>query len=243
MEEFILVDRNTSFTEEEKNKLQYVSVFFSSNSKYITTMLSIINGESKVSIRVIDWFVSNYSNRHSSTYILKIKGIEDSFDVNSRYKMELRKHTKKYFDPFCRVPKLFYNYKDVNGKNPVTFMTSIGQLNFFMWALKHKVIDYVTDKNHLEMIENDMRRMAKLNKERKKAFDESIEKIRNEQSEESDDDAIDPDVCSSDSLTSIVVGSQKKKPIELKLKRQHISNISKEYEITKLQQPITLGFD
>jgi predicted SAM-dependent methyltransferase len=61
----------------------------------------------------------------------------------------LKAYSKKRFDPFCRWDRISIPYK--NG----TFIeTTIGQLNFFKWALENKVIDYLEE--HYEIIENDM---------------------------------------------------------------------------------------
>lgn len=111
-------------------------------------MLSIITGESKVSLRIVDWFATNYAKKNYTTYT-----ITDSnprrFKVYVDYKLKLKAYSKKRFDPFCRWDRISIPYK--NG----TFIeTTIGQLNFFKWALENKVIDYLEE--HYEIIENDM---------------------------------------------------------------------------------------
>ena len=36
---------------------------FYSDSDKLDTMLSIINGESKISLRIVDWFATNYAKK------------------------------------------------------------------------------------------------------------------------------------------------------------------------------------
>ena len=47
----------------------------------------------------------------------------------------------------------------------INFYSSIGQLNFFQWAIRNKVIKYV--HLHLKEIEYDMKETSKKNKEKK----------------------------------------------------------------------------
>ena len=65
------------------------------------------------------------------------------------YKLKLKAYSKKRFDPFCRWERISIPYK--NGKY---IETTIGQLNFFKWALENKVIEYI--EQNYEIIEKDM---------------------------------------------------------------------------------------
>lgn len=112
-------------------------------------IISIINGESTISLRLIDWFVTNYSKKHYIMYKLKEYGVEKRFKVWSDYKLELRAYSKKRFDPFCRWDRIIIPYKD-----DIHIQTTIGQLNFFKWALENKVLDYI--KTNFEAINQDM---------------------------------------------------------------------------------------
>jgi len=109
-------------------------------------MLSIINGESSISLRIVDWFSTNYSKKNFTLYILK-NGTR--FKVYNDYKLKLRAYSKKRFDPFCRWDRITIPYQD-----NTSIQTTIGQLNFFKWALENEVIDYI-EKNY-KMIEDDM---------------------------------------------------------------------------------------
>jgi hypothetical protein len=114
-------------------------------------MLKIITGESKISLRIVDWFATNYAKKFYTLYI--IEGTTDNitrrFKVYDDYKLKLKAYSKKRFDPFCRWDRISIPY--TNGK---FIETTIGQLNFFKWALENRVVEYI-EQNYTE-IEKDM---------------------------------------------------------------------------------------
>jgi hypothetical protein len=69
--------------------------------------------------------------------------------VYADYKLKLRAYSKRRFDPFCRWERISYPYKE-----NMCIQTTIGQLNFFKWALENGVISHIA-KNY-EVIEKDM---------------------------------------------------------------------------------------
>ena len=113
-------------------------------------ILSIINGESKISLRLIDWFATNYAKKNFIVYnITNKKGEKKRFKVYVDYKLKLKAYSKRRFDPFCRWDRINIPYNETS-----YIQTTIGQLNFFKWALENKIIDYVLE--HYEEIEKDM---------------------------------------------------------------------------------------
>ena len=44
---------------------------FYSDSNYLNKMVDIINGESKISLRIVDWFVTNYAKKYFIVYEIK----------------------------------------------------------------------------------------------------------------------------------------------------------------------------
>ena len=110
-------------------------------------MLQIINGESLISLRIIDWFATNYAKKYYTVY--QIQDTERRFKVYNDYKLKLKAYSKKRFDPFCRWDRINVPYKD-----GAHIQTTIGQLNFFKWAIENSVIDYI-DQNY-SIIEKDM---------------------------------------------------------------------------------------
>ena len=113
-------------------------------------ILKIINGESQVSLRLIDWFATNYSKKFFTVYMLKNSQGEDyRFKVYIDYKLKLKAYSKKRFDPFCRWDRINIPYT-----NDTYVQTTIGQLNFFKWAIENEVIKYIEE--NYETIEKDM---------------------------------------------------------------------------------------
>jgi len=90
------------------------------------------------------------------------------------YKLKLKAYSKKRFDPFCRWDRISVPYK--NG----TFIeTTIGQLNFFKWALENKVIAYLEE--HYETIENDMNSRNSTSKRKETITDNSKTRKKREE--------------------------------------------------------------
>ena len=146
---------------------------FYKKDNYLELMLSIINGVSPISLRIVDWFATNYSKQYYITYSTEH---DKRFKVYNDYKLKLRAYSKKRFDPFCRWDRISIPYK-----NNQYIQTTIGQLNFFKWALENNVIDYI--KNHYREIEQDMnnrnstskrKNFTNTNKTRKKREELSI---------------------------------------------------------------------
>ena len=108
-------------------------------------MLNIINGESKISLRIIDWFATNYAKKYFTIYNIDNK----RFKVYIDYKLKLKAYSKRRFDPFCRWERIYIPYNENS-----QIQTTIGQLNFFKWALENKVIDYIEE--NYSSIERDM---------------------------------------------------------------------------------------
>jgi len=122
----------------------------------IKKMVDIINADSIISLRVLEWVVTK-SNKKAVN--IKI-GNNEYFSINIMYKAQLKSYKKKNFDPFRRDRKFYYNY-DSNDDNK-RVLTTLGQLNFFKWAVSNNIIDYV--EKHYEDIN---RSMINYNKEEK----------------------------------------------------------------------------
>ena len=124
-------------------------------------MYPIITGESKLSLRIIDWFVTNYAKKHNVMYC--VQHIEDNelvkkqFIVHMNYKSQLKAYSKKQFDPFCRRERIAFYYTQNNSNECI--YTTVGQLNFFRWAIRYKILDYIM--NNLKYIECDMNKIQK----------------------------------------------------------------------------------
>ena len=111
----------------------------------IKDLIPLLQGTSKVSLRLIDWFVTNFSKRHSVAYIHE--GTE--FLVYANYKSQLKAYSKKLFDPFCRRERILFEVPGFEA-----FVTTVGKLNFFRWAIEKNIINYI--ENHYDEIEAEM---------------------------------------------------------------------------------------
>lgn len=144
---------------------------FYENPDYLEKFKEVINGDSNISLRIIDWFVTNYSKKKNICYItytktktlkkfhscdeeatgdtkIQPKQKKIQFNVYVRYKAQLKSYSKKSFDPFCRKDRI----TDWGPDNNIT--TTIGQLNFFKWAIQNDILDYIQE--NLSEIEKDM---------------------------------------------------------------------------------------
>lgn len=122
---------------------------FYKDESFLHKMLNIITGESKISLRIVDWFATNYAKKYFTIYNIEDEQVPRRFKVYVDYKLKLKAYSKKRFDPFCRWDRINIPY----GSN--TFIeTTIGQLNFFKWALENKVVDYIEE--NYDIIEKDM---------------------------------------------------------------------------------------
>ncbi len=195
------------------------------NTGKIEQILPILECKSSISLRLIDWFVTNYSKKYGISYSLseyelkhknfpnytlgkkkkispikskissdkntskqqqfidnyhqQLKEIEnkqehleeienedkqeqleeieedddisfnDLFFVYNDYRRQLKSYNKKSFDVFRRDGSFDFYYTEKH-----SIETNEGQLNFFRWALKNYIIDYIYE--HLDDIEKDM---------------------------------------------------------------------------------------
>jgi hypothetical protein len=142
-------------------------------------MMNIINGESKISLRIVDWFVTNYAKKYYTIYELAAPNNPSEtarFKVYNDYKLKLKAYAKRRFDPFCRWERISIPYDDQN-----CMENTIGQLNFFKWALENKVIDYIEE--NYEMIENDMNSRNSTSKKKELAVGSDNSKTRKKREE------------------------------------------------------------
>ena len=134
-----------NYTTQNNLLLDNLIKFYNINDN-LHKMLKIINGQSSISLRIVDWFATNYAKQKFTTYNLK-NG--NRFKVYNDYKLKLRSYSKKRFVPFCRWERITIPYDDTT-----SVQTTIGQLNFFKWAIENEVIDFIQD--NYKTIENDM---------------------------------------------------------------------------------------
>ena len=143
---------------------------FYKDSNMLDKMLNIITGETKISLRIVDWFATNYAKKYYTLYNVNGK----RFKVYLDYKLKLKAYSKKRFDPFCRWDRINIPYK-----NGTSIETTIGQLNFFKWALENRVIDYI-EKNY-DIIEKDMNNRNSTSKRKEITLDNNKTRKKREE--------------------------------------------------------------
>lgn len=138
-------------------------IAFYKEKENLNIFLPIILQQTKLSLRSLDWFVTNYSKKYNTVYLLTKNGQEISYSPFKSYKSQLKAYSKKYCDPFCRRERVIFDYEEnqiINFKQSIKMnhkkyiITTIGQLNFFRFAIQDNIINYALE--HIEDIERDM---------------------------------------------------------------------------------------
>lgn len=108
-------------------------------------LLPILQGTSSISLRLVDYFVTNYAKKMNTSFMQTGK----HFLVYFNYKRELNAYSKRLFDPFCRRERIMFQARGIE-----PFVTTVGQLNFFRWFIEKEILEHVTLCR--ETIEKDM---------------------------------------------------------------------------------------
>ena len=125
-------------------------------------LLNIIQGKSNISLRLLDWFITNYAKTNNIVYTIEIGEVKKQFNVYLNYKTQLKAYSKKQFDPFQRRERIKFQIKQKNDERK-DIITTIGQLNFFRWAIQNNIIEYAQE--NASLIEKDMNNSILLRKE------------------------------------------------------------------------------
>lgn len=140
---------NFKIISSKKDLLMQSLINFFTNRINLDQVVPIITGKSTISLRILDWFVTNYSKKNNIHYSVEIDKKIKNFIVYLDYKSQLKAYSKKQFDPFCRRERISFIDHDNN-----ELITTVGQLNFFRWAIENEILEYI--KNNYVIIENDM---------------------------------------------------------------------------------------
>ena len=129
----------------------------------LNILLPIILQQTRLSLRSLDWFVTNYSKKYNTSYTLLKNNENIVFFPFKSYKSQLKAYSKKYCDPFCRRERVIFDYQNntiIDFKSNMKLLhkeyiiTTIGQLNFFRFAIQDSIINYAIE--YIIEIENDM---------------------------------------------------------------------------------------
>ena len=165
------ISKDNSSNQSRRGLLISSLIRFFDIPKNLDEFLTIINGKSEISLRLLDWLITNYSKSNNVIYMINTGGVEKQFNIYLNYKTQLKAYSKKQFDPFQRRERISFTVDMKDGKKQ-TVITTIGQLNFFRWAIQYNIIEYA--KENLKKIEKDMNnsiQMRKGSKNRQKRKD------------------------------------------------------------------------
>lgn len=148
-----LKQQNPELVETEYTKKEGVLMTkmldFYSYTPHLDVLIRILQKKSKISLRILDYFVTNYSPVYNVRYYISFYGRRRQFNVHSSYRSQLDYYHKRLFDPFCRRKRFYFEYAP-----GCEIETTPGQLNFFKWAIENGIIEYVED--NLKKIQDDM---------------------------------------------------------------------------------------
>jgi len=178
-----------------------------SDRRILNKLITILKGEG-ISLRLVDWFVTNYCKKYNVMYNVMdfrppVPGMTEaqrkSFDnfiiVHTNYKGQLKAYSKRNFDPFCRRNRIRFYYEENK-----YFITTVGQLNFFKWALENNIVDYV--QKHMKEIEDDMNLRCENIKKSGTKIAKATSSIA----------AVDDEELGNDEHSAITSGTKKNKP-------------------------------
>jgi hypothetical protein len=190
----------------------------------IKEILPMLMGTSDLSLRLVDWFVTNYSKRHNTSYILE----GQEFLVYTNYKSQLKAYSKKLFDPFCRRERILFQ---VPSEEP--FLTTVGKLNFFRWAIQKGVLIHL--KLHAPVIEADMNKAMKEQTKIRNTTATSTTSTTSTTSLESTESSVTVATAATGSTTSSKSSTRRraaanKEPIAAKQMQKHIMEIELRFD-------------
>jgi hypothetical protein len=141
---------------------------FYRNGAMERVVLPILKEKDPIALRHIEWLVTNYSLAFPIVYPNPTNPNGEPFNVNDSYSRYEKHWTKKLFDPNQRGPRI--NFTTANGELVVT---TLGQMNFMMWAIQFGVIDWAVRhkkeiKDHHKMVKKQRQELIKANPNREK---------------------------------------------------------------------------
>ena len=110
--------------------------YLKDNNNNLNIILPILLGQSKLSISLFNWFITNYIKKNYTNIKIKDKNI----DLYLQYKLQLKSYKKILFDPFSRSKRIKFYLDNTLEKY---LITTIGQLNFFRWIIDNGIIEYL----------------------------------------------------------------------------------------------------
>tara|TARA_B000000477_G_scaffold121274_1_gene123684 strand:- start:6390 stop:6935 length:546 start_codon:yes stop_codon:yes gene_type:complete len=163
--------------------LSSLNQYYNNNIENKELFNNIINGKDKLSLRLIDWFVTHYARNNNIYYwtnnIEIFEQLPDNFNDNNikkvniylDYRAQLKSYTKLYFDTFRRHQRITFYIND-----NISIETTIGQLNFFRWIFNNNILEYTI--NNYDIIYKSMTEQNKSTKKQKKNYNKFQEIVK-----------------------------------------------------------------
>jgi hypothetical protein len=120
-------------------------------------IFKLIKQESTLSLRALDWLVTNYAKKNN---IVSLTNSKVMFNIYHGYKISLTHYRRRNFDPFRRRSRIFL----INDGQKLE--TTVGQCNFLHWAHTNGVLSYAITNS--QVIEQDMNCASQRQKAEKK---------------------------------------------------------------------------
>jgi hypothetical protein len=158
------VARHSRSTE---NMMKKIETFFS-KAEHMGKLLPFLRGTSKISLRMVEWFVFVHSMKTTVDWFIG----GNYFNVYLDYQAEMLENKKQKFDPMGRkwrkekrkdgtVVRVYHGINFFHTEKDF-IVTSVAQLNFFRWFIGKGILDYVVENfDHLSA------EMTKFNNEKK----------------------------------------------------------------------------
>ncbi|MCH9717935.1 MAG: hypothetical protein K0U52_12775 [Gammaproteobacteria bacterium] len=142
----------------QEQRLKEIVEFYDDEVMH-TMFLPIISKKDDLSLREIDWAVTNFTKKnpviykaapfqhiHHTTQDLASKE-QVAVNIHADYKKWLSNFKRRSFDMFRRGKRIFFKH---DGQ---VYSTTVGQLNFFHWAERYGVLSYI--RSNLQQIKTD----------------------------------------------------------------------------------------
>lgn len=215
------------FKKKEKMLYDVLDDFFQKCSlNEVEMIIKIIDGKHIISLRFLDWFVTRYCYLYKlSININNNFNKEENFNINISYKAQLKSFKKRYFDPFRRKKKFIY----VFDKHNLNLLTTLGQLNFFRWALSFDIIKYA--ENNFKIINS---KISHVNSYFKKTIDtNSLTISTSEENNSSSNDLNQSDINLLMGLDNNVLKTHKIKPSKIFKDLKNLPSTSKYPQVSR----------
>jgi len=164
---FMKCDDFSSLSKSDEVLLISVLEWYNDDAKHVKQFMNIVKRKNGMSLRVIDWLVTNFSKSHSVT--IESAGIPR--DLNRDYQKNLSAYNKRNMDPFARRNKISVTVTH-DDKTEEKRSTTIGQLNFFRWFGRNNVASYLSVNRQL--VEKHMRDTDSSTKKSSRKFNKNV---------------------------------------------------------------------